>query len=96
MQTGENSNKSNEELREEEANREASENMDRNEELENSKFQQHQNRLTQSEDPEDDDASLLNNNEGDKSTDSVSLEDKNKRRLTDEQDQDFGSEQIKQ
>jgi hypothetical protein len=87
--------KSQEELNEEQKNKAASEKMDANEERENQKFQQNQNRLTQSEDPEQDDASLLNNNEDHQSKDSLSLGEQNKRKLEGEQDQDFGSEQIK-
>lgn len=74
------------------ANRDATEKMERNDELQNKIRQQKQNELTQSESPEDDDSSLLNNDGGD---DSLSLKEQNNRRRDEGTDEDFGNEQIK-
>jgi hypothetical protein len=83
------------EEREQEKNKAATEKMERNDEDQNKKVQQKQNELTQSVNPHEDDASLLNNHEDGQSNDSFTIEEKNRRKQEAERDQDFGSEQIK-
>ena len=80
-----------EERREQEANKAASEKMERNNEQQDDIRKRDQNNLTQSEDPDADASSLLNNTEKGRSTDAVSDEFKNNRRLKENQDEDFGS-----
>lgn len=79
---------------EQESNKAASENMAENDAEQNLKYRANQNHITKSTDTASDSAALSNNHEAPPGNDSLSLEEKNKARLKEEQDQDFGNEQL--
>lgn len=78
---------------EQENNKAASGNIANNDAEQNAAFRENQNQKTKSSDASSD-MDSLSNNERQHSTDSVPVEDRNKRKLESERDSDFGNEQL--
>lgn len=79
------------EKREQQTNRAASENMNKNDERQAEKQRTHQDNLTRSAEPEEDASSLINNSDG---TDALPISERNRKKQEDDENRDFGSEQI--
>ncbi|WP_159798997.1 hypothetical protein [Flavobacterium sp. MK4S-17] len=83
-------NKRDEELQEQQRNKTATKHMADNDERQNNIRQSKQNSITQSESPKESTESLTSKEQG--RADSLPVEEKNRRKLKDEQDTDFGIE----
>ena len=84
----------NREREEQEENLKATAKMNSNHKHQDDVYRERQNDLTQTENTFEDGNALTNNNDHPESTDSISLEEKNKRRMDNQQDADFGNEQL--